>query len=606
MAYSLVSTLLSSLLISQITSAAFTPDIRADTNRDGRVDVEGNTDVPGKSFWSLENGAIFLPNIGDSTQRCSNVDRNGLPLSNKELAACSDASGHYMLYPKYAAPIRTVPLKDISNNAFAYVKITPQAAYDRTRLFVHDFPTDSSKDAYRLVDAEFSFNATQLRQGLVLSIDGRELVTDSKLWDGKVLVEFEVHDGNTTAKDAVALKMAPVLTHHHLQKVERILTTQSNETDEFQSGFVKAMDDARIIAGVQTPLLLFNQSDDVWAQDFIEPGYSSMPGPNGPVSIRINLRSAQSTRTGGRQIFEQLRSEGMGGFQPSGGFGHREINSFGNLETIPPYTSKSGAKYPAGRIIMGKHFSELPAQTMLTFLNSQVLQAPLILETGWLVVGHVDEFVQFLPYDNELGFTIAIADTPGGLKVMRDAVAAGQGNGRAISFNKTVSPELAKSEELTATISDMLNRTDFLYANEFADKWITHNLEILLAEIPLDPKQVIRVPTTYKEANWGSGTAGDDGLPSHTSLALSGEIKTAGYHPSSINGVVIGHTYISPSTWGPIVDGRDLLAVAVEEAYSKANMTIHYVDDFLSHHVGYGEVHCGSNSFRQTDQKWWV
>jgi len=62
---------------------------------------------------------------------------------------------------------------------------------------------------------------------------------------------------------------------------------------------------------------------------------------------------------------------------------------------------------------MGKHFSELPAESMLTFLNSQVLQAPLILETGWLVVGHVDEFVQFLSFDNELGLTIAIADVPG-------------------------------------------------------------------------------------------------------------------------------------------------------------------------------------------------
>ena len=97
---------------------------------------------------------------------------------------------------------------------------------------------------------------------------------------------------------------------------------------------------------------------------------------------RQYARSAQPTRTGGRQIFEKLRSKGIGGFQPSGGFGHREIKSFGNLETIPPYTFKSGEKHPAGRIIMGKHFSELPAESMLMFRNRQVLQVPLILETG--------------------------------------------------------------------------------------------------------------------------------------------------------------------------------------------------------------------------------
>lgn len=112
-------------------------------------------------------------------------------------------------------------------------------------------------------------------------------------------------------------------------------------------------------AGIETPLLLFNQSSDIWAQDFIEPAYASMSGPSGPIAIMIILQSAQSTRTGGRQVFEQLRGPGVGGCQPASGTGsgsgHREINSFGNLETIPPYTSKSGVEYKAGRIVMGKH-----------------------------------------------------------------------------------------------------------------------------------------------------------------------------------------------------------------------------------------------------------
>jgi len=106
-------------------------------------------------------------------------------------------------------------------------------------------------------------------------------------------------------------------------------------------------------------------------------------------------------------------------------------------------------------------------------------------------------------------------------QVMRDVVAAGRGNGKAITFNGTVSLELAEREEFNATVSDMHNRIDFLYANEYAEKWIEHNLQIHLAEIALEPKQVIRVPTTYKEANWGPGTAEEDGLPSYTSLTLS-------------------------------------------------------------------------------------
>lgn len=55
-------------------SSAFSPDIRADTNRDGKVDLTGDTDVAGKGFWSNTRGAIFLPNIDDSHHRCPNQD----------------------------------------------------------------------------------------------------------------------------------------------------------------------------------------------------------------------------------------------------------------------------------------------------------------------------------------------------------------------------------------------------------------------------------------------------------------------------------------------------------------------------------------------------
>ncbi|KAG7072687.1 Arginine deiminase type-3 [Colletotrichum scovillei] len=83
-------------------------------------------------------------------------------------------------------------------------------------------------------------------------------------------------------------------------------------------------------------------------------------------------RSAQSTRTGGRQVFEQLRGKGVGGFQPKEGhrgFRHLEINSFENLETVPPYSSKSGIRYPVGRMIQVKNFEKMPAESMTRFFD---------------------------------------------------------------------------------------------------------------------------------------------------------------------------------------------------------------------------------------------
>ncbi|KAK8112017.1 uncharacterized protein PG998_008474 [Apiospora kogelbergensis] len=544
--------------------------------------------------------AGLAPEIIADTNRDGNLDQ-----ADRANKGVCDASGHLLLAPELAAPLRTAPLQ-LSEGAVARVYSTPRAAYERTRLFyLEDDSRPNATESWRLVDQELAFNSSQLAAGLTLALDGRELVEDASVWDGFVVVKFDVTDGTQHAVDSVALKMAPVLTHHHLQRVEILLSTAGNESSPVQSEFIRQLDAARQRAGVAKPLLLFNQSDDIWAQDFVEPAYASMPGPQGPISIRIILRSAQSTRTAGRQVFEQLRGPGIGGYQPlSGigqGFGHREINSYGNLETIPPYTSKDGTRYPAGRIIMGKHFERMPA--ILPFLHAQGVQSPLILETGWMVIGHVDEFVQFLPFNNSLGFTIAIADTHSALDLLRGVQKAGSGKANAISFNGTMEDGGFPVVGVNMTVDELMANETFSRVNAYSQKYIDSNLEILLRDIPLDRVDVIRIPTLF-HASEGFGDT-SDGLPSHTETTLENEYLTASFWPASINGVVVGDHYITPRPWGPVVAGEDVFAKAVEAAYGKAGMTVSYVDDFLSHHAGFGDVHCGSNTFRQTDLAWW-
>ncbi|KAF9872912.1 hypothetical protein CkaCkLH20_09775 [Colletotrichum karsti] len=584
------------------------PIILADTNRDGIVNEADATD---KAFWTPARGAIFLPNVGDSLHRCANKDLQGNPLSNQELVSCHDASGHLLLEPGLIAPLETLPI-EVSEDAFAYIYATPETAADRVRLFVNDFPSLSNDtSSWRFIDPEFIFNSTQLRSGIALGIDGREFVKNSSKWDGKVKVHFDLYSNSTIMSDAVELKVAPVLTHHHLQRVETLVSTAANDSDPVQLEFLRQLDEGRKAAGLENPMYLFNQSSDIWAQDFIEPAYASMPGPNGPVSIRIMLRSAQSTRTGGRQIFEQLRGKGVGGFQPEGGrrgFGHLEINSFGNLETIPPYTSKSGIKYPVGRIIQGKHFEKMPAESMSAFLQGQELQKPLLLETGWLLIGHVDEFVQFVPSnDTGLGFTISIADTTSALETLRNASAAGHGGVRAISFNGSLDTAFSVSEEeLATTIDQLLANETFHQVNAYAQRHINANLETMLSEIPLAREHVIRVPVLFKTLGMGGGfSRSNDGLPSHTDEVMRNEFLVASFSPAAINGIVLGKHYLSPKPWGPIVNGQDLFEEKVKEAYARAGMDVGFVDDFLSHHVGLGEIHCGSNTLREKDVKWW-
>ncbi|KAF7164451.1 hypothetical protein CNMCM5623_008998 [Aspergillus felis] len=206
---------------------------------------------------------------------------------------------------------------------------------------------------------------------------------------------------------------------------------------------------------------------------------------------------------------------------------------------------------------MGKHFGELPADSMLTFLNSQGLQSPLLLEADWLLIGHVDEFVQFLPFANNLSWTIAIADTTTAMTLLKEAQAAGHGDAHAISF---VPPQKSAdgfldTSELSLTINDVVANETIRKANQYAQPHIDSNLHTLLSEINLRMERVIRVPTLFKAATFELG-GDDDGLPPHTSPLLPGEMQLMAFFPAAINGIVIGKHYLSPKPWGPVVNGK--------------------------------------------------
>ncbi|KAK1499691.1 hypothetical protein CTAM01_06885 [Colletotrichum tamarilloi] len=545
------------------------PMILADTNRDGIVDDSDATD---RAFWPPSRGAIFLPNVGDSLKRCPNQDLQGNPLSNHELASCHDASGHPLLEPSLVAPLKSIPL-EVSDDTIAHISATPDAASERVRLFyVNDSSANPAETAsWSFVDPEFTFNASHVQAGITLGIDGREFVKDFAKWDGKVRVHLDVHANGTVIFDVVELKVAPVLTHHHLQRVSAFVSTATNESEPVQLGFLSRLDEARKAAGIKEPLYLFNQSDDIWAQDFVEPAYASMPRPNGqPISLRIMLRSAQSVRTAGRHVFEQLRGKGVGGSQPEGGrggYGAREINAYGNLETIPPYTSKSGVKYPAGRIIYGNYYDKMPAEATIACLEGQELQNPLSLSLD--------------------GYSSVTLMT------------AAQGGVRAISFNGSVEGSFSiTKEELDMTVDELLANETFPEVNAYAQRHIDGNLGILLAEIPILRDHVIRIPSLFKAPKVSS-------LSSLTETVMEGEYLLVSFSPAAINGVVLGNYYVSPKTWGPVVEGRDILEFAIREVYAKAGMEVGFVDDFMSHHHTFGEVHCGSNTFRETDAAWW-
>ena len=485
---------------------ALQADIRADSSRNGKVDIFSNADLKHKLKWSNEEGAIFLANIGDTDRRCSKLALAGPPLSNEALAACNDASDDIQRSPKYLAPLQTVPLKDLSPEAWGTVAVHQEIARKNVRIF------QQKNEDWVIMNNGHKLSQRELQDGLILGIDARD--TRRPLgWDGRVEVHFHVQDGIHSSDDYVRLRVAPVLSYHHLQPAEEFITTAGNETDSpDQLHFVNNMTKAIRETGVDKPLFLFSHSDDVWSQDHLEPSYSSMPGPDGLITIQVMIRSSQPGRVAGRQVFEYLRKTDRGAMYTTGGT-RDEVDSMGNLETIPPYTHR-GKSYPAGRIIEGSHGKLNPQ--VYDYMRAQEVQDPLLLDADWLGVGHVDEFIQFMPSEKGLhGWVLFIADPISGLNILGQAEEDGHGEARAFSRSNatTLHPSPPDPYVPGYTISQLLSNKELVEDNNKFVKLIDAVRRFYKTKLVSQTRTSISFPPYSKRAS-----AGDQ----MTALILSG------------------------------------------------------------------------------------
>ncbi|WP_405810349.1 protein-arginine deiminase domain-containing protein [Streptomyces sp. NBC_00210] len=601
-------------------------DLRADVNRDGRVDITGTSDTAGEDGWTLQRGAVFLPNIDDDTKRCATTGPGGKPLPDARLAACNDAADTVVNGSDDAADlarVRSVPMADLPATATGALSVV--AGAKNTRVFV------KRAGGWAWVTAKTRLSAAELRAGVEFGVEGTDVIRDSALWGGRTVIRLTVNAGGKSTSDDITLRVAPLLTHHHLQNAQQLLVTRVKGKDDYarrQQAFVNGLAAEVKSAGIDKPLQTLTKYGDIWAQDFVEPGYVNMAGPGGrPQVMRVMLRSAQADRAAGRELFEKLRGNGVGVVQVSGVRDSEEwtLNSMGNLETIPPYTH-GGRSFPAGRIIMGerKDNGSKPAQVMRTLLKSQGLQDPLLLDTSWLHVGHVDEFVQFLPADTPRGWRLGIADPELGLRLLRDAQSAG--HGRTRMFSVPGNKDMPAPKE---TIDQALASKFLVADNTMAAKRIAANLEVLKRETGVTDAEVVRVPALFTRGTNDGGRG--DSMPRLTrmgagnapdvvrehgqqkELARQGDrgtaadaVMTSAYVPGAVNGILLGRNrYLAPRQWGPVIGGKDIFTSAVTAAYTQAGLKVSYLDDWHTYHLGMGEVHCGTNTLRDTSAAWW-
>jgi protein-arginine deiminase len=558
---------------------AIVADLRADANRDGVVSFDDEADDDGEDVWDSKRGAVFLANIDDDEEVCDP------DLSDIEVAACNDAADDEVNGPDDAldlARIKTKPWPAVPKGATGTITWT---AGDHVRLFK---VKDSS---FTAVESGVKLTESDLESGVELAIEGKDILRDGE-WDGYVDVTLEVDAEGKSRTDKVRMRIAPLLTYHHLLPTEQTWVSASGNQGnlDMRAGLAEAL------AAAGLPAVRGVDTSDSWNQDYFETGFMSMPATGGKQhAIRVNIRSANvrhpdspanPLRAAGRIVW-LLRGKDTAGVQQfktartEQEQAHDSLNSFGNLETVPPY-SWSGQSFPLGRVIRGQTSTVYPDEMFTAMMEAQKVQPPIYVDTSWLVVGHIDETVSFVKASNARGWVMLVNDAAMAKDMFQARSDAGQGN-TPLHVGKFWG--VSGDAPAQVTIDEVLSDTDVMAASAEAAVEVAAQVAKIKQETGLTDAEIIKVPFLHETLN-GSSVA---------------------YQPGMVNGIYISDThFVVPDPHGPVIDGQDIFKQAMIAALAPFDITVHFAEDWDTYHRQHGEVHCGTNSTRQIPSaKWW-
>ncbi|NWT83331.1 PADI1 deiminase, partial [Lanius ludovicianus] len=257
--------------------------------------------------------------------------------------------------------------------------------------------------------------------------------------------------------------------------------------------------------------------------------------------------------------------------------GASSLDSFGNLEVSPPVTVR-GKEYPLGRILIGSSFPRLGGRRMAKavrdFLVAQKVQAPVELFSDWLQVGHVDEFLSFVPAPDRKGFRLLLASPSACYRLLREKQE--EGFGEAAMFQARGIPCAAGLEKVPKpTINEILADEGLRRFNNYA--------QVRTGSWRLRRPLCVPVPGP------SPGSAVPEGIPL-----------------PQVNMLVLGRHLGIPKPFGPVVGGRCCLEQRVRELLEPLGLSCTFIDDFFSYHMLSGDVHCGTNVRRKPFAfKWW-
>ncbi|NXR92537.1 PADI2 deiminase, partial [Hypocryptadius cinnamomeus] len=277
---------------------------------------------------------------------------------------------------------------------------------------------------------------------------------------------------------------------------------------------------------------------------------------------------------------------------PDFGYVHKEplfeavasLDSFGNVEVSPP-VSVAGKEYPLGRILIGSSFPASAGRRMTRlvrdFLYAQRVQAPVELYSDWLAMGNVNEFVTFVPTSDKKRFRMLLASPAACYRLFREKQKEGQGEATMFKGKGTALGTNTKR----VTINKVLSNDILAQQNQYVQRCIDWNRDILKKELGLLEEDIIDLPTLFK---------------------LDKQGKAVPYFPNTVTMIVLARDLGIPKPFGPVAGGECCLERRIRALLEPLGLCCRFLEDVASYHGSLGEVRCGTNVQRRPFAfQWW-
>ncbi|MEL6344358.1 MAG: protein-arginine deiminase family protein, partial [Myxococcota bacterium] len=387
----------------------------------------------------------------------------------------------------------------------------------------------------------------------------------------RLAVEFKEHlaEGNLEAStEAEALNLsltaAPLIVNHHLMTAQTLWAMPDSywgvDNYAMMDTFGEVLGDRFVEVSADT------FDFDVWLQDEFE--FANSWGPENQLEVVID-----SIRDRGLDPMPEDLLVQPGTMARTWGLGEANTyDSFGNLEASPPVTV-DGVDYPFGRIYYGDGGSlGAPVATLLNFLDDQTVQAPVALDTSWLCVGHVDEFMTFIPDPAApKGFRMVFTSIDDAYTILDEM------DGQLL-LPRYQGPESHGIQNITALRDDAgLRMYNEDLQRDVLDP-LRHNLKDAFG---LSEEDIIDIPGLFEE------------VPRCGALSLI---------PGMVNLTVfngddgVDHLFLPDPFLRADLDDQDAdpMINAVRDRMPETSL-LTFVDNWDIYHLGWGEVHCGTN-----------